>query len=410
MGAALVKAKPYTGETVEVEYVGPVVDPVSNTIDSSYTYGYKGSDKDQNEQADASGNVKGSYSFKTVDGQDFEVKYTSGIGGFVVENLEELLAKSNPQSAEYAAVVAEHAAIAAEQEALASDAQTVISARSDSASAPAAEAYNHEEIEAEPYIHEEIEAEPYIHEDVPYVHEEFAAETYIHDDGSSATANTDSGYDFAYNGENAERQESADATGLIKGSYKYTNAEGNDINVVYEAGSGIGFVIKNQDDLNSAIKKATDDGAVAVAAKRAQSAASSSDTSSAASSYSAAALPLPGYGAASDSLSTFSLPESNALPSYGRRRVAVKKQHVAASNQDTVAQPTGRAIMDRSFMFNSVGDDHEFMETADVAGERTGSYSYVNPEGDNILIKYSAGKDGFVILNPRDVLPQAPVV
>merc|ERR1712086_82264 len=84
-------------------------------------------------------------------------------------------------------------------------------------------------------------------EDVPYVHEEFAAETYIHDDGSSATANTDSGYDFAYNGENAERQESADASGLIKGSYKYTNAEGNDINVVYEAGSGIGFVIKNQD-------------------------------------------------------------------------------------------------------------------------------------------------------------------
>merc|ERR1712106_1004403 len=399
MGAALVKAKPYTGETVEVEYVGPVVDPVSNTIDSSYTYAYEGSDKAQNEKADASGNVKGSYSFKTADGQDFEVKYTSGIGGFVVGNLKELLAKSNPQSAEYAAVVSEHAAIAAKQEALASDARTIIAARSDSVSAPAAEAY----------IHEEIEAEPYILEDVPYVHEEFAAETYIHDDGSSASANTDSGYDFAYNGENAEREESADASGLIKGSYKYTNAEGNDINVVYEAGSGIGFVIKNQDDLNAAIKKATDEGAVAVAAKRAQSAASSSDSSSAASSYSAAALPLPGYGASSDSLSTFSLPESNALPSYGRRRVAVKKQPVAASNQDTVAQPAGRAIMDRSFMFNAVGDDHEFMETADVAGERTGSYSYANPEGDNILVKYSAGKDGFVILNPRDVLPQAPV-
>merc|ERR1712128_16193 len=400
--AALVKAKPYTGETVEVEYVGPVVDPVSNTIDSSYTHAYEGSDKAHGEKADASGNVKGSYSFKTVDGQDFEVKYTSGIGGFVVENLEELLAKSNPQSAEYAAVVAEHAAIAAKQEALASDAQTVIAARSDSVSVPAAEAYFHEEIEAEPYIHEEIEAEPYIHEDVPYVHKEFAAETYIHDDGSSATANTDSGYDFAYNGENAERQESADASGLIKGSYKYTNAEGNDINVVYEAGSGIGFVVKNQDDLNAAISKATEDGAVVAAARQAED--------SAASSYSAAALPLPGYGDSTDSVSTFALPESNALPAYGRRRVQVKKQSVAATNQHAAVESSGRALMDASFNFNAVGDDHEFMESADVAGERTGSYSYVNPEGDNILVKYTAGKNGFVILNPRDVLPQAPVV
>merc|ERR1712128_328842 len=375
--AALVKAKPYTGETVEVEYVGPVVDPVSNTIDSSYTHAYEGSDKAHGEKADASGNVKGSYSFKTVDGQDFEVKYTSGIGGFVVENLEELLAKSNPQSAEYAAVVAEHAAIAAEQEALASDAQTVIAARSDSASAPAAEAYIHEEIEAEPYIHEEIEAEPYIHEDVPYVHEEFAAETYIHDDGSSATANTDSGYNFAYNGENAEREESADAKGLIKGSYKYTNAEGNNINVVYEAGSGIGFVVKNQDDLNAAVRKATDDGAVA---------ASRQSESSAASSYSASALPLPGYEASS------------------------RAHNIPTTNQRAAAQPSSRALMDASFMFNAIGDDHEFMEAADVAGERTGSYSYVNPEGDTILVKYTAGKDGFVILNPMDVLPQAPVV
>merc|ERR1712179_57174 len=120
----------------------------------------------------AQGNVKGSYSFKTADGQDFEVKYTSGVGGFVVDNLEELLALSNPQSAEYAAVVAEHAAIAAEHEALATEAQAVIAARSGSEASPAAETYIHEEIVAEPYIH---------------------------DDGSSAAANTDSSYGFAYN-------------------------------------------------------------------------------------------------------------------------------------------------------------------------------------------------------------------
>merc|ERR1711983_507674 len=244
--AALVKAKPYTGETVEAEYTGP------NTEDSSYSYAYKGSNKAQQEQS-AAGNVKGSYSFKTEDGQEFVVKYTSGVGGFVVDNLEELLAKANPQSAEYAAIVAEHAAAAT----------AAARKSSGNANSPAAEVYVHEEIEAEPYNHEEIAAEPYIDDQVPYVHNEIAAEPYIHEEES--------------------------------------------------------------------------------------------------------------VGSASRQLSS------------------------------------GPA-MDASFLFNAVGDDHEFMETADAAGERTGSYSYVIPEGGNFLVKYSAGKNGFVILNPREVLPQAPVV
>merc|ERR1712088_501956 len=146
-----------------------------------------GSDKAQQEES-AAGDVKGSYSFKTEDGQEFTVKYTSGVGGFVVENIEDLLAQTNPQSAEYQAILAEHAAIAAERQSSASEAQAVIAARSNSASSPA--------------------AEPYIHEDVPYVHEEVAAEPYIHDDGSNAAANTDSSYGFAYNEDTAERTES----------------------------------------------------------------------------------------------------------------------------------------------------------------------------------------------------------
>jgi len=281
--AALVKAKPYTGETVEVEYVGPKVDSVTNTQDSSYSYAYSGTDKAQQEVADAQGNVKGSYSFKTADGQDFEVKYTSGVGGFVVDNLEELLALSNPQSAEYAAVVAEHAAIAA-----------AARKNSEDTNGPAAETYVHEDIDAEPYIHEEIEAESYVHQDIeaePYIHEEIEAEPYIDEQVS-----------YVHNEIAAE---------------PYIHEEGS-----------------------------TD-------------------------------------------------PTAAASGLYG-----------APSARSTGAQ----AVMDRSFMFTAVGDDHEFMESADAAGERTGSYSYVNPDGENILVKYSAGKEGFVILNPREVLPQAHVV
>ena len=439
--AALVKAKPYTGEVTEVQYVGPKVDAATNTQDASYSFGYKVSNKAQEEAADASGSVKGSYSFKTEDGEDFEVKYTSGVGGFVVENLEELLAKANPQSPEYAAVLAEHAAIAAERESLAAEASAVISARSNSPSSP----------EAEPYIHVEIEAEPYIHEEVPYVHEEVEAEPYIHDDGSNAAANTDASYNFAYSGETGDREESADASGVIQGSYAYTNAEGNNINVVYEAGNGIGFVIKNQDDLSAAILKATQDGAVAAAAAAKQksessgaSALSGAASSSASSSYSssssssqgasfasgalsqsASALPLPVYGAAARTASAIgshgsfassstghgsissagSFSASSSAGAIGRRRVAANKLSAGASS----SRASGRAITGAAFKFNAAGDDHEFMETADDAGERTGSYSYVDPEGKNIVVKYSAGKNGFVILNPREVLPQAPV-
>merc|ERR1711944_124013 len=264
--AALVKAKPYTGETVEVEYTGP------NTEDSSYSYAYKGSDKAQQEQS-AAGNVKGSYSFKTEDGQEFVVKYTSGVGGFVVDNLEELLAKANPQTAEYQAIVAEHAAAAT----------AAARKSSGNANSPEAEVYVHEEIEAAPYNHEEIEAEAYVHQEIeaePYIHEEIAAEPYL-----------DEQVPYVHNEIAAE---------------PYVHEE----------------------------------------------------------------------------------------------------ESVGSASRPLSSGPG----MDASFMFNAVGDDHEFMETADAAGERTGSYSYVIPEGGNFLVKYSAGKNGFVILNPREVLPQAPVV
>merc|ERR1712111_112475 len=80
--------------------------------------------------------------------------------------------------------------------------------------------------------------------------------------------------------------------------------------------------------------------------------------------------------------------------SIGRRRVAVNKH-----------QSTSAAV-DRSFSFETKADDHEFTEKADTGGERIGSYSYITPEGDRITVRYSAGKNGFVILNPEEVLPQ----
>ncbi|GLH09413.1 Cuticle protein 6 [Gryllus bimaculatus] len=46
-------------------------------------------------------------------------------------------------------------------------------------------------------------------------------------------------------------------------------------------------------------------------------------------------------------------------------------------------------------------------ETINPDGSRTGSYSYVDPHGKTIKVKYSAGKDGFRVLE-GDHLPRAP--
>merc|ERR1712173_84727 len=87
----------------------------------------------------------------------------------------------------------------------------------------------------------------------------------------------------------------------------------------------------------------------------------------------------------------------NSRP-IGRRRVAVKKDKTSQSSAAS-----------RSFSFQTEGEDQQFSEQSDSEGERIGSYSYISPEGDKITVRYSAGKNGFVILNPEEVLPQ-PVV
>ena len=60
----------------------------------------------------------------------------------------------------------------------------------------------------------------------------------------------------------------------------------------------------------------------------------------------------------------------------------------------------------RAFSYEVVAEDHEITENADAENERTGSYTYLTPEGDRITVKYSAGRNGFVVLNPEEVLPQ----
>jgi len=283
--APAVKAIPYSGEAAEVEFRSPGVD-ASMALENNYSYGYKVSDKAVNQEADKEGEVKGSYSYVMEDGSEIEVRYTAGKNGFVVENLEDVMAKVNAASeaseaakddlGQYGATpqVTDHVAPVADVDV--------------AKAAPASDDY----ADYEPYVHVDIPAEPYVHVDMPYVHEEIPAEVYVH--------------------EEPDYVEAAEAAPV------------------------------------------------------------------------AAKLTPP-------------------APSYQKKNIVRKRVQV---NKHESSAASATAAAGKGFTYEAIAEDHEITESADEENERTGSYTYLTPEGDRITVRYSAGKNGFVILNPEEVLPQ----
>jgi len=173
--------------------------------------------------------------------------------------------------------------------------------------------------------------------------------------------------------------------------------------VRYTAGADTGFVIENSDELAASVREATDAGAEAAAAR-------------------AVAAPLPiGSSAASDSVvisvpdSLYGAPAAESLPSYQEEITVPDTLYGAPAEplpayQEEAAAAPAQMVMDASFNFAVDEEEHKFEEEADRTGERTGSYSYQAPDGTLVKVRYTAGRDGFVILNPDEVLPQAPQV
>jgi len=50
-----------------------------------------------------------------------------------------------------------------------------------------------------------------------------------------------------------------------------------------------------------------------------------------------------------------------------------------------------------------LGKDAQWIENSDESGERSGYYSYNNPDGDTILVRYSAGRNGFRVLETQGI-------
>ena len=215
----------------------------------------------------------------------------------------------------------------------------------------------------------------------------------------------DPSYNFAYTGDAGNREESADSQGIVTGSYSYLSPEGNEILVRYTAGADTGFVIENSEELAASVREATNAGAEAAAARAV---------------LVAEPLPLAPTSAASDSVvisvpdSLYGAPPAESLPSYQEEIVPPNSLYGAPAEslpsyeEQPAAAP--QMVMDASFNFAVDEAEHQFEEEADRTGERTGSYSYMAPDGTLVKVRYTAGRDGFVILNPEEVLPQAPQV
>merc|ERR1711892_1500372 len=291
------------------------VQPAGMMMDPSYYFEYKSADSERREDADSSGTVVGTYKYRTAGGNDIEVRYRAGADtGFVVENGDELAAALESVAAE-APLVRTSSEIN----------NIVIEVPTPLSGAPPAP--QPDVLYAAPTEQEETSyaEEPDTLYGAPaplpsYEPEVLPSPSVISSQAAPAgMMMMDPSYSFAYSGEESEREEDADSNGVVTGQYSYTNAEGNVISVRYKDGSDIGFVVENEEELNAAVRKATDDGAVVAAARRAETIQQSdSEISSSYDQPQADPLPLAApdafYGAPAAPEADFPLP-SYAEPS-----------------------------------------------------------------------------------------------
>merc|ERR1712156_884575 len=389
---------PQADEVVEATTTGMMMDP-------SYYFQYKSADSERIEDADSTGSVIGSYSYLSPGGEEILVRYKAGADtGFVIENQEELnaaLLRAASEPFEVKAKEVEVKAAGEQQEhvfTLEVNNEDVLPTPLSGAPPPLESLYSAPPPApvAQP---SSLYGAPAPLEPLPsYEEEELVA--------APQMMMMDPSYNFAYTGDAGNREEASNSQGVVTGSYSYLSPEGAEILVRYTAGADTGFVIENSEELAASVREATNAGAEAAAARAA---------------VVAEPLPLASTSAASDSV-VISVPDSlygapppaESLPSYQEEVVppdslyGAPAESLPSYEEQPAAAP--QMVMDASFNFAVDEEEHQFEEEADRSGERTGSYSYMAPDGTLVKVRYTAGRDGFVILNPDEVLPQAPQV
>merc|ERR1719350_2403298 len=221
----------------------------------------------------------------------------------------------------------------------------------------------------------------------------------------------DPSYYFQYKSADSERIEDADSSGSVVGSYSYLSPGGEEILVRYKAGAETGFVIENQKELNAALLRAASE-PFEVKAKEVEvkAAGEPQEHVFTLEGDDEDVLPSPLSGAPPPLESLYSAPPPApvAQPSSLYGAPAPLESLYSAPPPAPVAQPTSlygapapleplpsyeeeevvaapMMMMDPSYNFAYTGDAGNREEASDSQGVVTGSYSYLSPEGNEIL-------------------------
>ena len=387
-------------EQSDIFYQTPTINQNDWTLNPDWAFGYSASHGQRQEYVNGQGNVQGSYTIPGANGQSVEVRYTAGPTiGFVIENLQEVQAASVPANDPAAEINAQaYQQQQQQQQQFAPIPQPGV---------------QQQRFQSRPIPVNPISIRIPQQQQQPQQYHQEEEESIDYD-----SLPADRTYSFKYEGESSNRQESSDADGNIQGQYSYINAEGNEIIVKYSASPYGGFVIENSQELTKSVEKATLDGAATVAQTKSlqQEQHNRQDF-----------VPVARVQ-----------PDPPARPTTRRRKVVKKRKRVQQQQQQQQQQPESfsykidlpPATPDRLYAAPPApvqdvrklaqpvqdvepgaepeGQDFEFSfkaedgssrhEKADENGERVGSYSYVDSNGEVVVVNYRAGVNGFEIL------------
>merc|ERR1711971_449806 len=378
----------------------------------AYNFQFQEEGQSRQEEQNEDGLVTGSYSYLGADGVEHVVNYRAGAGicfEIMDPSVEQMFADFGAKK------VVDPLPVAAVRDAAPAVVVEAAVAADSLYGAPAAAP--EDVVEADSLYGAPAAAPDTLYgapaEELPTYSEELPSYVELDESSSEAVEATTTGmmmmdpsYYFQYKSADSERTEDADSNGDVVGSYSYLSPGGQEIVVRYKAGADTGFVIENQEELNSALLRAASEPFEAAEEVVVEQASEPREHVFTLEEDDEDVLPTPLSGSPPPLESLYSAPPPTpavAQPTslYGAPALEPLPSYEEA---DAVAAPAMMMMMDPSYNFAYTGDAGNREEAADSEGVVTGSYSYLSPEGNEILVRYTAGADtGFVIENSDEL-------
>ncbi|XP_064092873.1 uncharacterized protein LOC135205724 [Macrobrachium nipponense] len=345
----------------------PFVDPLANpNADASYGFQFAGEGQTRSEKSDASGNVRGSYSYTDDDGITRTYSYTAGRGtGFVVEGNDLPLSPPTPQSSGSTPAATRRSSSGTT---ISSSGTTTPHSGSSLSASPSVITYS-------------SPANPSRPSSAPVAASGGSSGP---SSPSQTSSNNDGSYAFSFNAGDHSRSESADNKLNVQGQFSFVADDGVRRRVNYRAGPNTGFTASG-DHLPTAPSSNTP----------VSSPPSTSQGTAGVLTYSAPPASSPASAA-----TTF----SGQRPSSGRRPSSSSTPpHFQPANTRGQLRPDG------SYAFGYETSSHSRKEAGDTNNNVDGDFAFVADDGQRRQIQYEAGSDtGFIAEGSH--IPKGPIV